>query len=176
MKIPNHLTYFYRKGQPLFQNICELDEEIAEEILSHDELWRGDGTYLVYRKKHEEFLRKAFIAKGGKPQLKHPIYMILGDSPIGPFDLHNEYDHFIQIPVSIFPVESVSYTYPDSMYKVPLDEPGRVNLKRDPAPEVYLLHEIPDVIARYEVYKHNNHAIEAQVWSLQPLRKYNKGL
>ena len=147
---------------------------IAEDILSHDELWRGDGTYLVYRKKHEAFLRKTFTAKGGKPQLKHPIYMILGNSPTGPFDLHKEYDHFMEIPTSIFPVEYVSYTYPDSMYSVPVDELDRVYLERDPAPKIYLLDEIPDVIARYEVYNHNNHYIEAQIWSLEPLKEFNK--
>ena len=106
--------------------------------------------------------------------MKHPIYMILGDSPPGPHDLHKEYDYFMKIPLSIFPIESVSYTYPDSMYKVPLDQLDRVYLERDPAPAVYLLHEIPGVIERYEVYKHNNHAIEAQVWDLEPLGKYDK--
>jgi len=172
MKVPDYLTYFYRKNQPMFQSICELDEAVAEEILSHDVLWRGDGTYLPYRKKHDQYLRKSFIAKGGKPELDYPVYMILGDSPTGPHDMHNDFDYFMKIPLSIFPVETVSYTYPDSMYKVPLDELDKVHLERDPAPQVYLLPDIPDVITIYEVYKYNNHAIEAQIWSLEPLKEY----
>lgn len=156
----------------MYQSICDLNEDTAEEILSHDELWRGDGTYLKFRKKHDAYLRQAFIAKGGNPKLKHPIYMLLGDSPTGPHDMHPEYPHSIKIPLTVFPSGSVSFTYPDSMYKVPLDDLGRVGLERDPAPIVYLFDEIDGVIERYKVFEHNNHYIEAQVWDTEPLIKY----
>jgi hypothetical protein len=170
MTVPDYLTYFFREGQPLFQTICDLDEETAEQILKHDTLWRGDGTYLAHRKQHEHYLRELFIEKGGWPIKQHPIYMILGDSPKGPHDLHLDYDYKVILPVSIFMSEDISFTYPDSLYEVPLNDLGQIYLERNSRPQVYRLEEIEEVIKRYKVYEYNNHYLEAQVWNETPLK------
>jgi len=172
MSIPNHLSYFYRKGQTLFEVLSDLDESVAEEILKRDVLWRGDGTYLRYRKAHEQYLRDRFIEKGGRPRRRYPIYMILGDSPSGPHSLDGEYDHKLVIPLSLFVPEGISFTYPDSLYRVPLNDPGRLYLDRDPAPCVYRVEEIGELIQKYKVYEYNNHYVEAQVWIDEPLEEY----
>lgn len=169
MSIPDHLSYLYRKGQPLFEVLSDLDESVAEEIFRRDVLWRGDGTYLRYRKAHEQYLRDRFIEKGGRPRRRYPIYMILADSPPGPHSPDDECDHKLAIPLSLFAPEGLSFTYPDSLYTVPLDDPGRLHLDRDPAPCVYRLEETEDLIQRYKVYEFNNHYVEAQVWVDEPL-------
>ncbi len=167
--VPNYLTHFYRTGQKPFQNICDLGIEAAERILLNDIDWRGDGTYLSARIRHEELLWLKFTEVGGIPKRKHPIYMILGDSPTGPHDLHNEYDHKIILPLSIFKPEDVGFTYPDSMYKLPLNELDKLYLERNEEPHVYRMEELAGLIKIYEVYKYNNHYIEAQVWNDKPI-------
>lgn len=168
--VPDHLSYFYRTGQRLFEVLSDLDEEAAEAILKRDVLWRGDGTYLRHRRKHEQYLRGRFIEKGGRPTRTHPIYMILGDSPSGPHSLEAEYDHKLVIPLSVFAPEDVSFTYPDSLYEVPLNDLGKIYLDRSQAPSVYRMEELETLVARYKVYDFNNHYIEAQVWVDEPLK------
>jgi len=98
--------------------------------------------------------------------------MILGDSPKGPHDLHLEYDYRVTIPLAAFPPDTLSFTYPDSLYTVPLDDLGRLHLDRNTRPTVYRLHEIAAVVETYKVYQYNNHYVEAQVWDDAPARPY----
>ena len=172
MRVPPYLTYFFREGQTPFEVLSDLDERIAQDILKQDTLWRADGTYLARRKQHERILRDKFIAKGGRPQREHPIYMILGDSPVGPHDMNQEYDYKILIPLEAFSADDVCFTYPDSLYEVPLDDLGRVHLERNQSPTVHRLEEIASVITTYRVYEFNNHYVEAQVWNDEPLEPY----
>ena len=90
---------------------------------------RGDRTNFPARIKHEKLLRSLFIEAGGKPIRKNPIYMILGDSPTGPHDLNNDYGQKTQLPLAIFKSDIISFTYPDSMYKINLNELDRLNLE-----------------------------------------------
>lgn len=170
--VPSYLTHFYRLGQQPFQNICDLDIDEAEKLLKEDGDWRGDGTYLSSRIKHEKLLHSLFIEMGGKPKRKTPIYMIVGDSPTGPHDLNEEYQHKIQIPIEIFDPDTISFTYPDSMYKINLDELEKVYLDRNNSPNIYRINELEEIIEKYEVYKHNNHYIEAQIWDDEPIKGY----
>jgi hypothetical protein len=173
MPVPDYLTYFFRDGQAPFQTICDLDEPEAQAILNNDILWRGDGTYLAHRKRHERLLWEKFIAKGGRPVRQHPIYMVLGDSPSGPHDLHLEYDYKILLPLASFSPYDLSFTYPDSLYEVPLDDLRRLYLDRSTDPTVYRLEEIEQVIEIHQVYAIHQHYIEAQVWNDEPTRPYS---
>lgn len=170
--IPKYLTHFYRKGQKPFQNICDIDIQEAEKILKKDTEWRGDGTYFSERIKHEKLLRSLFIEAGGKPKRKNPIYMILGDSPTGPHDLNNDYEQKIQLPLAIFKSDVISFTYPDSMYKIPLNELDRLDLEKNDSPKIYRMEELDYVIKTFEVYVHNNHYIEAQIWDDKPIKDF----
>ena len=115
---------------------------------------------------------KSSSPKGGGAVRKHPIYMILGDSPAGPHDLRLEYEFKIVIPLDRFAAEEISFTYPDSLYQVPMDDLGRLYLERCADPAVYRLEEIARVIERYQVYEQNNHYVEAQVWVDRPLEDF----
>ena len=170
--IPDYLTLFYRRGDKPFRSICDLEEAVAAEILRHDILWRGDGTYLTHRKRHEQYIREQFIGRGGRPTRKFPIYMILGDSPEGPHSLDREYEQSLKLPLKFFHWTSVTFTYPDSLYIVPLDDLGRIHLDRNDKPRVLLMKELEQVIQTYRVYEYNNHYIEAQVWDDEPVRRY----
>ena len=172
MQVPDFLTYYFRDGQTPFQVLSDLDECVAQNILKQDILWRGDGAYLAHRKQHERILREQFIASGGRPKRQYPIYMILGDSPDGPHSLDREYDYLIRIPIQAFTADDVSFTYPDSLYEVPLDDLGRLYLERNERPTVYRLEELRRVIETYRVYEFNNHYVEAQVWNDEPLLPY----
>ncbi|MCM1989110.1 hypothetical protein [Oceanirhabdus seepicola] len=173
--VPNYLTHFYRKGEKPFQNICDLDIQVAEKILKNDIEWRGDGTYLSARKQHEELLRSLFIKIGGKPIRKNPIYMILGDSPTGPHNLNTDYEVKVKLPLEIFKSDIISFTYPDSMYKISLSELDKLYLERNNSPRIYRLEELKDVIKKFEVYIHNNHYIEAQIWDDKPIKEFIMG-
>jgi hypothetical protein len=172
MPVPGYLTYFIRQGQTPFQVLSDLDEQVAEEILTQDILWRGDGTYLARRKRHERLLREAFVAKGGRPQRRYPIYLILGDSPVGPHSMEAEYDYRIRVPLDAFSADDASFTYPDSLYEVPLDDLGRLYLERNEHPTVYRVEDLPWVVSTYRVYEFNYHYVEAQVWNETPLLPY----
>ena len=87
-------------------------------------------------------------------------------------NLHQEYDYKILIALEVFSVDDVSFTYPDSLYEVPLDDLGRIYLERSQSPTVYRLQEMESVIAMYQVYEFNNHYVEAQVWNDEPLQPY----
>lgn len=173
--IPNFLTHFYRKSQKPFQNICDLNIQTAEKILKEDINWRGDGTYLSARIQHEELLRSMFIKKGGKPIRKNPIYMILGNSPTGPHDLNNDYEQKIQLPLAIFKSDIISFTYPDSMYEILLNELDKLYLERTDSPQIYIMEELPYIAETFEVYAHNNHYIEAQIWDDKPIEEFMMG-
>jgi len=110
------------------------------------------------------------------PIRQYPIYMILGDSPIGPHSLNDGYDYRIQIPLETFSTNDVSFTYPDSLYEVPLDDLGRVFLERNQIPTLYRLEDLNRVITTYRVYEFYYHYVEAQVWNDEPLQPYVNSL
>ena len=175
MTVPGYLTYYFRDGQKPFEVLTDLDPAHAETILSNDTLWRADGTYLAHRKDHECRIRGLFIRKGGHPVRQHPVYAILGESPTGPHDLENEYARKIRIPLAAFHRDDVCFTYPDSLYEVPLDDLGRLYLERSVRPTVHTMEELAGVIDTYRVYEIHNHYIEAQIWNDRPLRPFADG-
>jgi hypothetical protein len=172
VSVPDYLTYYFRDKQRPFEVLTDLDPVIARNILKDDVLWRGDGTYLEHRRDHERLLRDLFIQKGGHPSRQNPIYAILGESPTGPHDLENEYAYKIRIPLRDFSRNDVSFTYPDSLYEVPLEELHRLYLPKNARPTVYTIAELAEVVRLYRVYEINNHYIEAQVWNDRPLAPY----
>jgi hypothetical protein len=172
MGVPDYLTYYFRADQRPFEVITDEDRMVAQSILKNDVLWRGDGAYLDHRKNHERLIRELFIRKGGHPSRQYPIYAILGESPVGPHDLENEYSYRINVPLQSLSRDDVSFTYPDSLYEVPLDDLTRLHLDRSTKPTVYTIEELAEVVSTYRVYEINNHYVEAQLWNDRPLRPY----
>jgi hypothetical protein len=74
--------------------------------------------------------------------------------------------------VNVFAEGDVSFSYPDSLFEVPIVDPGRLDLERNRVPVVHVLEELPEVIRAYRVCEYNNHYVEAQIWNDEPLRPY----
>jgi hypothetical protein len=133
----------------------------------------------------EEWLRREFVAKGGKPQAAYPIYSVFGTSKwietmLDATTLATTTQ--LHIPLSIFGEYDVSFTYPDSMVSFLLNE------EKNPAyyqPEyhgrVFTLCEIRSIIEANGLpgYKWGTNLpdymanyIEAQIWNHEPLLAY----
>lgn len=176
--VPAYCSHYFEKEKGPFLNILEVEEKI--EVFD-------DGTfnasrppdYLQTRKVVEQWLYQAFIEKGGKPKLRHPRYLTVGECKwiLGWYRNGKE----IKIPVSALPRDAVSFTYPDSIVSYQL---SKTNLNRECYGKVFLLEELPEVIKTYGLPGNMKHLkshiyekyIEVQVWDDGPLREFAKSL
>ena len=183
------LTHYYDQEQGPFKTLSDLSEDEAREVMltinKKGTADRRDLTnldYLHQRKEVENWLRSEFIKKGGKPERKHPHYMIINSCSW--LREWYRYPAEISIPFSKLHPSIVSFTYPDSMISLQLSQK-----RNDPVWEphmrpwhghVFTLQEIHDVIREYgfpdeklfrsdKAYKFEAY-IEAQVWSDEPLK------
>jgi hypothetical protein len=153
------------------------------------ERFKNPVQYLHNRRQTEQWVREAFIAKGGQPQATYPICMVLGASkwiekhaPDPDPDAHGE----IRIPLSAFQEGDVSFTYPDSMISLWFgrDKPPEY-YQPDYHGKIFTRTEILSIVEMkgvpeeaWETNLPSNLApyIEAQVWNHKPLLKYKKQL
>lgn len=186
----DYLIHIYRRGSEPFRSLSALSD--AEALNHMQALYRAGAIfwerfqdpaqYLHARKHTEQWLRQAFIAKGGRPQAAYPIYMIWGrtrwmETIVDSMTLATTQE--IQIPLEIFGEEDVSFTYPDSMVSAMLAH------QQDPRyylPEyhgqVFTLAEMRAIVESNglpgERWGNNlppslANYIEAQVWNHTPL-------
>ncbi|NLI60646.1 MAG: hypothetical protein GX375_04345 [Clostridiales bacterium] len=184
-----YLTHYYNAKTIPFRSLSALPEaeaiQIMEELYVDDAIWgrfKDPAWYIRARRETELWLRQEFILKGGRPEEEYPIYMIIGTCdqlekaiPYGQLAK-------IQIPISYFIEEEVSFTYIDSMFSFQL---GKDKSSEYYQPEyhgkVFLLSEILSIIkekgepvedwwgklpADFFPY------IEAQVWNHKRLRQF----
>lgn len=118
-----YVTYYYQRGTEPFRSLSALSESEAISIMEalcddtpFGARFKNPEQYLRQRKQTEQWVREAFIRKGGRPRAAYPIPMVLGSSkwmlkqsPTP--EAHAE----IRIPLSIFAEDEISFTYPDSM-------------------------------------------------------------
>jgi hypothetical protein len=187
------LTHIYRRGGEPFQSLSALSDEQALPIMKSlytagSAYWgrfEDPQEYLQARRQAENWLHQSFIAKGGKPRQAYPIYFVVGDPPwlerVGdPATIASTAR--IQVPVSIFDEGDISFTYPDSMVTLLMD-----NLKNpefyqpDYHGKLFTLAEIRTIVAQKgmpdegwetKVPDHFAHYIEAQVWNREPLLEF----
>ncbi len=181
MKIPNFLTRYYTKGEYPFLTLNDLPFEEANKIKKKHCKRNGIGffyaedDYLIHRREIEKWIYDQLIKKGGHPKCSAPVYMVLGKSPKGEFDIRADIQKDaceFQIPIEMLDMKAVTFTYPDSMYELVYDEFGNIiDGKRTNTPRVYTYDEIPEVIERYKVYENYLHYIEVQVWDKDLLRE-----
>lgn len=189
--IPSYLTHYYNVGSDILKNVCSQPDEVAEEFLSSlkesgKRAWLHPG-YLEERRRVEAWLYNEFVQKGKKPYLRNPLYFVLGENDDffqknGFFS--NENSVKLQIPLSLFSTDMISFTYPDSMPSLAIatDTTGRGDLYRKPIHgQVFTLEEIGEVIQEYgmpgdkwktEEYWRYDRFIEAQVWDDRPLWEF----
>ena len=119
----DYLTHYYSIDKGPFQSLSALPDEEAIKIMEklcddtpYGERFKNPIQYLKDRKDTEQWVREAFIAKGGKPKAAFPIPMVLGSSKwIVEAAPDREKHREIRIPLSVFTERDVSFTYPDSM-------------------------------------------------------------
>jgi hypothetical protein len=121
-------------------------------------------------------LYNELIRLGGKPVNDVPVYMNLGESPIGKFDIRSEVQkngEEIRIPIEEIDLSAVTFVYPDSMYELIEDADGKIiGGRRTNTPKVYMYRDLPELIQKYRVHEQNKFSIEAQVWNREMLHKY----
>jgi hypothetical protein len=184
-----YLTHYYRAGTIPFRSLSALPEteaiKIMKDLYVDDAMWGrfwDPLSYIKARKETESWLRKEFISKGGRPKEEYPIYMIIESCDMLERSSSKEQIDKIQIPISCFKEQDVSFTFIDSMFSFQL---GRDKNSDYYQPEyhgkVFLLSEMLSIIEEkgepeegwwgklpIDFFPY----IEAQVWDYDLL--YNK--
>ena len=182
MNIPDFLTRYYQKGEYPFMSLNDLPLDEANRKKTEYCTKNGIGKfyaqddYLVHRKEIEGWIYNELIRLGGNPVNDVPIYMVLGESPEGEFDIREELQQNadeIKVPLDEIDINAVSFTYPDSMYEHIVDDDGKlVSAGRTNTPRVYTYQELPPVVRKYRVYENYRFNFEAQVWDRNMLYRY----
>jgi hypothetical protein len=190
------LTHIYRRGGEPFQSLSALSDEQALPIMKSlfvagSAYWgrfEAPLEYLQARRQTESWLRQAFIAKGGKPQLPYPIYFMAGNPPwleraADPATVASTVR--IEVPVSLFAEGDISFTYPDSMVTLLLENLKNPEIYQpDYHGKVFTLSEMRAIVAvkgmpdegwETRVPDHLAHYIEAQVWNREALLEFMRG-
>ena len=193
----DHLIHFYKSGTEPFRTLSSLPEPDATQIMQalyvegavFWERFKEPLQYLRLRKQIEQYLRQAFITKGGEPRETCPIYMTLGrtkwmQTDIDAATLATTVE--IQVPLSLFQECEVSFTYPDSMVSFLLAQEKEAEyFLPEYHGKVFTLSEIRSIVASLglpgEKWGCNlptsmPNYIEAQVWNHEPLLAYKRQL
>jgi hypothetical protein len=180
-EVPKYLTRYYEKGENPFNSLNDLPLGEANAIkhlyCKQNNIggFYSQDDYLIHRLEIENWIRSQLISKGGNPITKAPVYMTLGDSPTGQFDIRDDLHknaEEIKIPIDVLDMSAVTFTFPDSMYQIILDDNGNIiDGGRTNNPTVYLYCEIYDMMQKYESYL-DEHYIEAQVWNRDMLNRF----
>ena len=179
--VPDYLMRYYKKGEDPFLSLNDLPLAEANRVkrrhCEEDDIggFYAEDGYLPNRREIEHWIYGQLIAKGGHPTCTVPVYMTLGESPTGQFDIRADLQKNaaeLRIPVAALDMAAVTFTFPDSMYQIVLDDDdnlvagGRTN-----TPVVYMYREIEAVMRKYEGYL-DTHYIEAQVWNREMLKNF----
>jgi hypothetical protein len=189
----NHLIHVYRKGTIPFQSLSALSDADATKIMQNLyiegaifwERFENPAQYLKTRRQIEYRLREEFIAKGGKPRESYPIYMIYGRSKWlieAPDAKTLSTTTEIQIPLSLFQKQDLSFTYPDSMVSfLLLNQKDSPYYLSDFHGKVFILDEIQALVQSNglpggkwgnNLPRYFANYIEVQVWNQEPLLEY----
>lgn len=179
INVPNFLTRYYVHGENPFTSLNDHPFEQANEIKRKHCIRNNIGgfyaedDYLIQRKEIEKWIYTQLVTKGGNPKNTVPIYMALGESPRGDFDIREDIQKNadeIKIPINCLDLSAISFTFPDSMYCFVTDSNGTIiGGERTNTPNVYSYYELEKVILKY---KTDLHYIEAQVWNREMLFDY----
>jgi len=182
MPLPNYLTRYYQKGEYPFLSLNDLPLKEANRVKLAHCIKNGIGgfyaqdDYLIHRREIERWIYKQLIKIGGKPKNKVPIYMTLGESPEGDYDIRlglQKNAEEIRMPIQEIDLSSVTFTYPDSMYEFVGDADGNViGGRRTNTPEVYKYQDLSSVVRKYRIYENYRFNIEAQVWNREMLHEF----
>lgn len=184
-----YLTYYYGAQTIPFRSLSALPDEEAIKIMNElyvdDPVWgrfKNPAWYIQARRQIEQWLRHEFISKGGRPQEDYPIYMVVGACDMLENAAPDGQLAKIQVPISYFKEEDVSFTYIDSMFSYHLGQEKLPDYYQEQYHgKVFTLSEILSIIEErgepVEGWWGNLPAdffpyIEAQVWNHKILRDF----
>ena len=182
--IPDFITRYYPLGEDPFVSLNDLPLDKANKIKNEHCLKNSIGgfyatdEYLIHRLEIEKWIYNQLLLKGGNPSNNVPIYMCLGESPKSEYDVRGEIQKNaieIKIPLAVLDLNTITFTYPDSMYRFTVDENNRIiGGSRTNTPTVYLYNELEAINKKYRDgnEKMEDHYIEAQVWNREQLYKF----
>ena len=167
------LTHYYALAARPFQSLSALDDRAALDII-YSLKERAGGvyrrfehpeSYLKSRRETERWLRTEFIRKGGKPVSDYPHYFVI-DRSIWIEEGYAGHSNKIEVPITSFDPEQISFTYPDSMVSYWLQSQSDKDYYQ---PEyhgrVFTLAEIEEIIDRF--------GIPLREWQFEPNRQYD---
>ncbi len=167
------LTHYYDRAARPLQTLSALSDRAALDLIyslkdrtgAVYHRFKHPESYLKLRRETERWLRAEFIRKGGKPASAYPHYFVV-DRSIWIEEGYNGCSNKLQIPITDFDPDLVSFTYPDSMVSYWL----RSQIDRDYyQPEyhgrVFTLAKIPGIIDRF--------GIPVREWQTDADRKYD---
>ena len=183
------LTHYYHENDRPFQTLSSLSDEAALNVISSFQERTGavyqrfsnPVEYLRQRRVTENWIRDEFIQKGGQPIVKYPQYFVV-DRAAWIEDGYNGKSKTVQLSISTFHPDRISFTYPDSMISYWLKDrhfgaasPDDLSVFYHPEyhGKVFRLHEINDIIKQFGIPERQWQTdldrkydifIEAQVW------------
>ncbi len=180
------LAHYYHRDDKPFQTLSSLGKDEALSVISNlgdrtgavYRRFRNPQNYLQQRQETENWVRQEFIRKGGQPVSDYPQYFAV-ERAIWIEEGFNGQSNTIQMQLSSFRPEQVSFTYPDSMISYWLrGQTGKEFHHPEYHGRVFTLDEIRGIIAKFgipgeewrtnEVRKYDLF-IEAQVWDYLPI-------
>lgn len=176
-----YLYHYFDKTVGPFVSLSDLPIEEARSLLDtikttkpHSQSAQRHDKYAEYRRNCENIIRTEFAKKGGVIHRTSPHYLVIEHSPW--LSTWHENSSFIKIPVEEFAVNTISFTYGDSM---PTFSPT-INDDKEYRKKLYTYDEILKIIEKYGLPQDWNddgkygpeRYIEAHVWSDETINKY----
>lgn len=178
-----YLYHYFDKTIGPFVNLSDLPIHEAQAILDmikaakpNSQSAQRHNKYVEYRHNCENIIRSEFSKKGGIIKRSAPHYMVIEHSPW--LSTWFENSTFIRIPIEEFDINTISFTYGDSM---PTFSPT-INDGKEYRKKLYTYNEILKVIEKYGLPQDWNdngehgpeRYIEAHVWSDEAIDKYRQ--
>lgn len=175
-----YLYHYYDKKVGPFQNLSDLPEKEADELLEKIRCEKPGSMaakrqpeYMHLRRYYEEILRTEFEKKGGSIKRKVPHYMVVEECPW--LASWFEDPAYLKIPIEEFDLNTVSFTYGDSHPTFS----DRVTDGREYRKKLYTYEEILMVIQKYGYPQDWNsdgafgpeRYIEVHIWSDDVIKK-----
>ena len=161
------IQYYQKDSQPM-KSISALSYEEAEALAkklitqsdcrAHRRFGEGFKEYYMERCKAESWLYQEFVALGGKPQTRYPLYFVLQPNAI-----RENFGEYLETKLLLKDIDEaeVSFTYGDSMANWYRKEPQKPILK---SALLTCIQECGGVDAFLETVKTCGY-LEAQLWT-----------
>jgi hypothetical protein len=182
-KTVQSLFYYFKPGVQPFRSLMELPNleagafmrtHLPEDVIFH----RDPEGYLKRRRETEDWLHKTFCDLGGNPLTLFPIYMTLGKSSY--IESQGIYTECLELPLSLFSENVISFTYPDSYVSHWLAETQNSYFDPSTHGRVFKLPDLCDLLSDGRVHndawkvdeRRYDFFLEAQIWDPTPLAKF----